>query len=161
MLHQIILQLTIGICISDFLTHGKKGSKCGGVLLIKSRKRTLAVRWYGSGSYTGCSRSLSIIMLCMMTRAFMVSHIWVFDHISAGNRITVNRAWSTPNARSTSFLQASWHLANQKKITSWHSAYDSLHKYCSSWIDAIRQVVSFVVLMVIDHKVHRRSMAFN
>jgi hypothetical protein len=33
----------MGICISDFLTHGKKGSKCGGHLVINSRKRTLAV----------------------------------------------------------------------------------------------------------------------
>jgi hypothetical protein len=29
------------------------------------------------------------------------------------------------------------------------------------WIDAIRQIVSFVVLMAIDHKAHRRGMAFN
>jgi hypothetical protein len=43
MLHQIILQLAMGICISDFLTHGKKGSKCGGHLVINSRKRTLSV----------------------------------------------------------------------------------------------------------------------
>jgi hypothetical protein len=40
-------------------------------------------------------------------------------------------------------------------------ASDSLHKCCSSWIDAIREIVSFVVLMAIDNKFHWRSMAFN
>jgi hypothetical protein len=67
------LQLAMGICMSDFFTHGKKGSKSGRHLLIKSRKRALAVIRFGSN--TGCSRSLSMIMLCMITHAFMVSHI--------------------------------------------------------------------------------------
>jgi hypothetical protein len=43
MLHQIVLQLAMGICISDFLTHGKKDSKCGGHLVINIRKRILSV----------------------------------------------------------------------------------------------------------------------
>jgi hypothetical protein len=52
-------------------------------------------------------------------------------------------------------------LYKPRFFTSWHGACDSLHKCCPSWIDVIRQIVSFVVLMAIDDKVHRRSMAFN
>jgi hypothetical protein len=52
-------------------------------------------------------------------------------------------------------------LSKPRLLTSWHIACDCLHKCCPSWIDAIRRIVSFVVLMAIDHKVHRRIMAFN
>jgi hypothetical protein len=44
MLHQIVLQMAISICVSDFLTHVKKGSKYGRHLVINSLKRTHTIQ---------------------------------------------------------------------------------------------------------------------
>jgi hypothetical protein len=67
---------------------------------------------YGRSSCTGLARSLSMIMLWRITLAFLTSHIWVVDHLRVGYRRITKLSSSTPNARSTPFLQLSWHLEN-------------------------------------------------
>jgi sucrose-6-phosphate hydrolase SacC (GH32 family) len=61
---------------------------------------------YGWSSCTRLVRSLSVIMLCMITQVFDLPHP---SHRPLESKVPYNNTLlSIPNARSTSFLQLSW-----------------------------------------------------
>jgi hypothetical protein len=134
MLHQIVLQLAMGIYISNLLTHGKKSSKYGRQLLIKSRKRTLTVIQF----------TVNYRMLPFTLNDHIVhSHTCIHDlpHLifrPGKCREPDNSESSMEHAKcSLNIFPASLLILRKPRLfTSWHSAYDCLHKCCTSWIDA-------------------------
>jgi hypothetical protein len=137
----------------------RKEANAVGTCLIKSRKRTLAVI-----RFSVKHRMLPLTLNDHIVHDHTCIHGFPYLIFRPGKcREPVNSESSLEHIKCTlDILPASLlTLRKPRFFTSWHSACDCLYKCCPSWIDVIRQIVSFVVCMVIDHKVHRRSMAFN
>jgi hypothetical protein len=64
----------MSIYVFDLYMHGEKISKTRRYVVIDSGKRTLPIIG-GGGRAGGFAGSLSVIILCMQTQAFITSHI--------------------------------------------------------------------------------------
>jgi hypothetical protein len=115
----------------------RKCSKCGEHVMTKSRKRTLPVIWFRV-----------IHQMLPLTLNNHVMHddtcIHGFPHLSLrprkcrepnNNELSLEHTKCTLDILPASLLT----LCKPRILTSWHIAYDSLHKFFPSWIDAIRQ----------------------
>ena len=84
------------------------------------------------------SRSSSTIILCNMIHALIMLLIFSFSQRRAGFLTIAKRACKTPNARSTSFLAASWRSANNTSFGPWGIEMDWIKVGHFGYIPSVR-----------------------
>lgn len=100
-----------------------------------------------------------MIILYNMMQQVVIHHRTVELQYSAGPRTIAKCFWSTPKTLSTSSLAVSWHWAKWMFCYLW--ALNCFDQGGPLWIDAIRKLVTYRVVVSIDRAVASMSFTRN